>query len=152
VIIRTEGFLGQAMSLPAPPMPSFTGGVFLCPNGYWAFALTLPEITAFGSFFDTAFAAEYELLRQYPEGVEPFYFSDGSSSLCRAIWDIVVVSFWGFFPILWRSVGLLACYVALQLILPLCSIDASLADAFFLTGVSLGCAAFVVYVFGQAIK
>jgi hypothetical protein len=152
VIIRTEGFLGQAMSLPAPPMPSFTGGVFLCPNGYWSFALTLPNHQAFGAFFDSAFAAEDELLRQYPEGVEPFYFSDCMPSPRLAIRDIVVAFFWGIFPILWRSVGLLACYVALQLILPLCSIDASLADAFFLTGASLGCAAFVVYVFGQAIK
>ena len=76
MIFCTGGLLGKAMSIPAPSMPSFTGGVFLCPNGFWAFALTLPEHTAFGSFFDSPLLAEIELLRQYPDGVEPFYFSD----------------------------------------------------------------------------
>lgn len=76
MIICFDGLLGKDMSIPAPTMPSFTGGVFFCPNGYWSFALTLPEHTAFGSFFDSSVLAEAELLRQYPDGVEPFYFSD----------------------------------------------------------------------------
>lgn len=80
MIIRCGGLLGKDISIPAPSL-FFTGGVFLCSNGFWAFALTLPEHTAFGSFFDSPVLAELELLRQYPDGVEPFYFSDYRESV-----------------------------------------------------------------------
>jgi len=104
----TQAAAPQQVSITMP----FSGGVFLCPNGYWSFALTLPEITAFGSFFDSAFAAEDELLRQYPEGVEPFYFSDCTPSPRRAIRSIVLSALADFCPYLGKFLALFLAYLA----------------------------------------
>lgn len=105
MIIRTEGHPGQGMTNPLS-FP-FSGGVFLCPNGYWSFALTLPEHVVFGAFFDTFFAAEDELLRQYPDGIEPCYFTDATPSSRRAVRAIVVSSLLKFLPCLAVFLGLL---------------------------------------------